>query len=174
MAVPEKDCPWSCHSDGSHKEALRENFFPALFGGEKINANFWKILGHSVKRGGLVIQDPWSSVETAYNTSKAYSGEMVGCLLGVIALNYVVHGYFVRGASMGARKERQHVEIAYMDRQKDLVGGQERNHLHRSTRNWVCLSSIPDCLNVMELSQEELWDNLRLRYGMMPQDISAT
>ena len=40
------------------EEALREKFFPALFRGEDINANFWKILGHSVKHGGLSIPDP--------------------------------------------------------------------------------------------------------------------
>ena len=34
---------------GPIEEALREKFFPALFGGEEINADFWKILGHSVK-----------------------------------------------------------------------------------------------------------------------------
>ena len=31
------------------EEALREKLFPALFGGEDINADFRKILGHSVK-----------------------------------------------------------------------------------------------------------------------------
>ena len=45
------------------EEALRETFIPALFGGEDINANFWKILGHIVKSGGLGILDPCSSAE---------------------------------------------------------------------------------------------------------------
>ena len=40
------------------EEALREKFFPALFGGEEINADFRKILGHSIKHGGLGIPDP--------------------------------------------------------------------------------------------------------------------
>ena len=56
------------------EEALREKFFPALFGGEEINADFRKILGHSVKHGGLGIPDPRLSAESAYNTSKADSG----------------------------------------------------------------------------------------------------
>ena len=46
---------------GPVEEALREKFFPALFGGEEINVEFRKILGHSVKHGGLGIQDPWLS-----------------------------------------------------------------------------------------------------------------
>ena len=43
---------------GPIEESIREKFFPALFGGEEINANFRKILGHSVKHGGLGIPDP--------------------------------------------------------------------------------------------------------------------
>ena len=32
------------------------------------------------------------------------------------------------------------------------------------------LSAVPHRLNSTELSQEKFWDNLRLRYGLMPQD----
>ena len=48
------------------------------------------------------------------------------------------------------------------------------NCLHRATRNGAWLINVPHCLNSMELSQEEFRDNLRLRYGLMPQDIIAT
>ena len=40
--------------------------------------------------------------------------------------------------------------------------------------NGAWLSAVPHRLNGTELSQEEFWDNLRLRYGLMPQDIPAT
>ena len=43
---------------GPIEEALREKLFPALFGGEEINTDFRKILGHSLKNGGLGIPDP--------------------------------------------------------------------------------------------------------------------
>ena len=43
---------------GPIEEALRDKFFPALFRGEEITANFRKILSHSVKHGGLDIPDP--------------------------------------------------------------------------------------------------------------------
>ena len=42
---------------GAIEEALREKFLPALFRGEEINADFWKILGHNVKHGSLGIPD---------------------------------------------------------------------------------------------------------------------
>ena len=56
------------------EEVLREKLFPALFGGEEI-------LGHSVKHGSLGILDPQLLAESAYNTSKAASGELVDSLL---------------------------------------------------------------------------------------------
>ena len=69
----QKNIPGVGTSVGPIEEVLREKFFPALFGGG-IKANHWKILGHSVKHGDLVIPDPRLSVESAYNTSKAASG----------------------------------------------------------------------------------------------------
>ena len=76
---------------GPIEEALRENFFPALFGGEEINADFRKILGHSVNHGVLGIPDPRLSAKSAYNTSKAASRELVNYILGGSILNYVGH-----------------------------------------------------------------------------------
>ena len=58
---------------GPIEEALRENVFSLLLGGEEITADFRKILGHIVKHGGLGISDPRLSVECVYNTSKAAS-----------------------------------------------------------------------------------------------------
>ena len=58
---------------GPIEDALREDFLPALFGGEEVSANLREILDHSVKRGGLCIPDPWLSEERVYNTSKAAS-----------------------------------------------------------------------------------------------------
>ena len=66
---------------GPIEEALREKFFPTLFGGEEINADFHKILGHSVNHDNLRITYPGLSAESAYNTSKAASGELVYSLI---------------------------------------------------------------------------------------------
>ena len=76
---------------GPIEKALREKFSPPPFRGEEINTEFRKTLGHSVKHGGLGIPEPWLSAESAYNTSKADSGELVDSLLGGSALNYVGH-----------------------------------------------------------------------------------
>ena len=50
---------------GTIKEALREISFPAAFGGEDIDSNFRKILGHKIQRGGLGILKLLMSVEHA-------------------------------------------------------------------------------------------------------------
>ena len=102
------------------------------------------------------------------------SGELVDSLLEDTALNYVGHRACIRGTSAGARRERKKVEMADLGIQKDLAGSQEGNRIHRATRNGTWISTLPHRLNGTELSQEEFQDNLRLRYGLMPQDISAT
>ena len=63
------------------EEALRDKFFPAIFGGGEIKANFRKILGHSVNHGGVGIPNPRISAESAYNISKEASRELVESLL---------------------------------------------------------------------------------------------
>ena len=114
------------------------------------------------------------SAESVYNTSKADIRELVESLLGGTALNYIGHRACVRKSSLAARRAKMHVELGELARWKVLAGGQEKNRLYRATRNEVWLSAVPHRINGTELSQEEFQDNLRLRYGMMPQDIPAT
>ena len=71
------------------------------------------------------------SADSAYNTSKVASEELLDYLLGGSALNYVGHRAFVHGASAAARREIIHVKLGELARQTDLAGGQKRNRLHR-------------------------------------------
>ena len=118
--------------------------------GGGISADFRKILGHSVQHGGLGITYPRLSAESVCNTSKAASGELIDSLLGGSSLNYVGHRSCVRGSNAGVKKERKHVELADLDRQKELSGGQDRNRLHMATSNGAWLSAIPHRLNGTE------------------------
>ena len=52
--------------------------------------------------------------------------------------------------------------------------GQDRNRLHRATRNGAWLSTVTHRINGKELSWEKFQDNLRLRYGLILQDIPTT
>ena len=103
-AVPAKECPGVGTLMGIIEEALREKLFPALFRGEDINSDSRQILAHSVRHGGLVIPDPWLSEDSAYNTSRVESVELIDSLLGGLALNYVGHRACVHRPSAGAIK----------------------------------------------------------------------
>ena len=63
---------------GPIEDALILAFFPEMFLGEEVSANLKEILGHSMKRGGLVIPDLLLSAERVYNTSKADSEVLAG------------------------------------------------------------------------------------------------
>ena len=152
---------------GPIEEAIREKFFPTLFGGEEIR----QILGHSVKHGGLGIPDPRLLAESAYKTSNAASGGLVNSLLGGSVLNYVGHRACELKASQTARQRKMSVELSEVFRRKDQAEGRERNRLHRATRNGAWLSAVPHHHNSIELSREKFRDNLRLRYGLMPQAV---
>ena len=96
---------------GPIEKALRNKSFPMLFGGEEINTDFRQILGHTVNHGGLGIPDLWLSAKSAYNTSKAASGELVYSLLGCSDLNCVGHRACVCKASLTARHAKMHVNL---------------------------------------------------------------
>ena len=87
------------------------------------------------------------SAESVYNTSKAASGELLYSLLGGSALNYVGHRECIRKASLAARRAKMHVELGELVRSKEHEVGQERNRLHRATRNGAWLSNVPHRLN---------------------------
>ena len=67
-----------------------------------------------------------------------------------------------------------HVELGEMVHPKEQARYQERNRLHRATRNGTWISAVPHRLNSTELSWGGFLDNLCLRYGLMLQDIPAT
>ena len=118
---------------GHIEDALREKFFPSLFGGEEITADFRKILVHSVKHGGIGIPDLRLSEESAYNTSKSASMELVEYLLGGYVLNCVGHRACVRKASHSERLSKRIAEISELSERQEQDGRKEKNRLHRAT-----------------------------------------
>ena len=115
---------------GPIEESLRENPPPPRYlGGRRSIPTFGKSY-------------PRLSEESAYNTSKAASRELVDYLLGGSALNCIGH----RACERRARHAEMHVQLGELARQKELVGGQERNLLHMATRNGAWLRAVPHCL----------------------------
>ena len=99
---------------------------------------------------------------------------LLDSLLGGSVLNYVGHRACVGMASQSARLSKRKAELSDLFEQQEQAGRQEKNRLHRETRNGAWLSAVPHRLNGTELSWEKIRDNLRLRYGLMPQGIPAT
>ena len=60
-------------------------------------------------------------MESAYNTSKVDSGELVDSLLEGSVLNYVGHRWCVRKASLATRRAKIYVELGELARRKDLA-----------------------------------------------------
>ena len=118
---------------GPIEEAPQETLFPSLLGEEEITSDFRKILGHSVKHGGIGIPYPRLSAESAYNTSKSASMELVESLLGGYVLNYVGHRACVRKASQSARLSKRIVELSEMFKRQEQAGSKDKNRLHRVT-----------------------------------------
>ena len=83
------------------------------------------------------------------------------------------HRACIHKAKKLARRTKIPVELADVFRRQDQEGGQKRNCHHRATKNGAWLSDVPQRLNAMKFSREEFQDNLRLRYGLMPQEIPA-
>ena len=120
---------------GPIEDSLREAFFPALFGVEEVSVDLIKILGHSVKRGGLGILEPRLLAKRAYNISKASSEVLVGsCIVGT-DLKYVEHKGCVRRAIADGKEQRKFLEKAVMTRHKKLAYKSGLNCLRQETEN---------------------------------------
>ena len=63
------------------------------------------------------------SEESAYNTSKADSRELVDSLLGGSVLNYVSHRACVCMASQTAQLSKRSIELAEIFKRQDQAGG---------------------------------------------------
>ena len=77
---------------------------------------------------------------------------------GGYVLNYLGHRACVRKSSQLVRLSKPIAEMSDPFKRQDQAGQQEKNRLHKATRNWAWLSAVPHCLNGTDLSLEEFWD----------------
>ena len=114
MAVPTKDCPWSWHSNGFYQGVPKRDIPSLAIWGGGDHSRLSEILGHSINHGSLGIPDPCLSAESAYNTSKAASRELVDSFLGGSVLNYVGHRACVHKSIQSARLSKWIAELSEM------------------------------------------------------------
>ena len=84
--------------------ALREEFFPTLFGKDEVNDGLRELLVHGVKRGEIGIPDPRKSEDWGYEMSVEACEVLVESLLGGVELNCVGHWSCIRKSITRARK----------------------------------------------------------------------
>ena len=135
--------------------ALREDFSPALFGGQEVDYELRELLRHGAKRGGIGIKYPSKSAERGHAMSVKACEALIESLLRGADLNCVCHWYCIRKASARARKARERGESAAMAEQKVGVGCQEQGSLERVLRSRAWLTSMPYQMNITEISGKD-------------------
>ena len=118
---------------GPIEDALREALLPALFRGEEVSAKLKEILGHSVKKRDLDIQNPRLLEECAYNTFKSAIEVLLGSRVGGTDLNYVARKGCVCRASVDRWKKWEFSETKSLMMQKDLADRAVLNFLWKAT-----------------------------------------
>ena len=86
--------------------ALRKDFLSTLFGGEEGDDDLRELLGHGVKRSGVVITDPRNSAEQGQMMSVEACEALVESLSGGTELNYTGNRSCVQKAITRTRKIR--------------------------------------------------------------------
>ena len=86
------------------KSALRDEFFPALFGGEEVSIDLQALSVHGVKCRGIRIPDPQKEEVQGHETLEASCEALVESFLGSTDLIYVGNWYFIRKFRAWLRK----------------------------------------------------------------------
>eukprot|EP00957_Ditylum_brightwellii_P181003 13789522-Ditylum_brightwellii.AAC.1 len=117
---------------GPIEAALRDKFFPALFGEldlEEVEA-LQAVWGHSVKRASLGIPDPTNHAQHSHNTSLQCCDMLVTLIMEKEEMEYGAHKECVGLGSWAARQGR-------LQREMVQVGGDRQEERRRSTSSLV-------------------------------------
>ncbi|KAL7461468.1 hypothetical protein ACHAXS_001898, partial [Conticribra weissflogii] len=156
--------------------AIRSDFLPALFGGTtpmSIDDDFRRLLGHSVKMGGIGIRDPTKTADRLFEASKEATAHLAANLAVNAEFAVETHRAHVRQASARMRKERTEAEESFLSELSSRDRGL-RNHLDAAKESGAWLTALPRRLNGTQLSPQEFQDALRLRYGKRPLGLEDT
>jgi hypothetical protein len=153
--------------------AIRTKFLPALLGiaALDLDGKFCKLLTHSVKTGGIAIQNPVDTAMHVHKTSLHATSHLVASMVNRDAcLDLEDHHdcvvcWGLYGCAERLGRERKFVDAWGVDKpavkHQDILAG--------ATGLWLLV--IPDRLNGNSLSAEEFHDNLWLRYNLLSLDM---
>jgi hypothetical protein len=153
------------------ERAIRNSFLPALLGVEAVTAEQQAVMSQGVKQAGLVIRNPVDCAELNYGVSKRAVEVLVKSMVNGTRLFLAEHRSKVRVSSTWGRGERVCSEEAANTRQANKLGLREKHRLQRACNSGIWSSVLPNRFNGTVVSAEEFWDNLHLRYNLMPLDL---
>ena len=156
--------------------AIRSNFLPSLFGGSTpmaIDDDFRRLLGHSVKMGGIGIRDPTKVADRLFAASMEATASLAENLAANAVFSIEAHRAQVRQASATMRRDRATAEEAFLAELSARDRG-IRNHIDAAKESGAWLTALPRRLNGTQLSPQEFQDALRLRYGKRPLNLEDT
>jgi hypothetical protein len=157
---------------GPIEKTICEKFIPALLQvSDPVDDKFRLLLSQGVKQGGLALRNPVTSAPLLHQSSTDACELLVKALLENGELCADGHKACVREAGDRARKVRIKEEEVSLDEMKKRDGRKVAKRLDRTGETGAWLSCIPNRFDGTELSSEEFFDNLAIRYGLRPRGL---
>ncbi|KAL7477797.1 hypothetical protein ACHAW6_003631, partial [Cyclotella cf. meneghiniana] len=152
--------------------ALRTKFLPAILGiNGPIEDELRTLLGNGVKTGGLAIQDPTLTAASLYSTSVESTNMLAVTFIRNEPINIEAHQTCVRAAGAKHRQTRRDGEVAFHTALMERSPPKVKKQMEQATEAGAWLSTIPDRFSGTELTKDEWFDNVAIRYVRCPADL---
>ncbi|KAL7474910.1 hypothetical protein ACHAW6_000853, partial [Cyclotella cf. meneghiniana] len=154
------------------ENALCTKFLPAILGSDRpIDDELRTLLGNGVKTGGLAIRDPTLAAASLYSTSVESNDMLTGTLIHNKPINVEAHRTCVRSAGTKHQKTQHDgkgdFHTALMERSPRKV----KKRMEQATAAGAWLFTIPDRFSGTELTKDEWFDNVAIRYDRCPANL---
>ncbi|KAL7474225.1 hypothetical protein ACHAW6_000210, partial [Cyclotella cf. meneghiniana] len=154
------------------EQALRKKFLPVITGlTDPINDKLRTLLGIGVKTGGLAIRDPTATAASLYSTLVEATDMLTGTLIRNEPINIDAHRNCVRAAGAAHRKTRRDGEAAFHAALMERSPPKVKKRMEHAAVAGAWLSTIPERFSGTELTKEEWFDNIAIRYSNHPANL---
>ena len=157
------------------EEAIRMQLIPALLGlqPDELSSDQRQLLSHSVKTGGMGIQNPLDTAPRVHQVSLAATKHLTTSLVDdEVSFDLQLHTKTARTASHEAHRARIEDEMIALSRrgqENASVGRRDK----RNCSNGAWLTVIPTTLNDTNLEKNEWQDSARLRNNLAPMGMQS-
>jgi hypothetical protein len=156
------------------EEALATTFLPSLLQEPEAPTDpFRALLALPVRRAGLGVPDPQQTAAHCHQASLACTEELTSTLRAGTDLDVQAHAAQAskQRRRLKKKKDEDEEESLQLLCAATLPATSRRMRQSKETGAW--LTAMPNTLNGTELSEEEIRDNLRLRFSLQPLSLPA-